>query len=123
MALTLRSQSALRFSLIFVWLVTGLVSSWEARGQSEQLLLATGVNDPLMVKILVWGGASVDLAIGLAMWFAPSRKVYLAALVTMLLMTAVATLLMPTLWLHPLGPLTKNVPIAVILLILARDSP
>lgn len=123
MALTLRSQSALRFSLIFVWLVTGLVSSWEARGQSEQLLLATGVNDPLMVKILVWGGASVDLAIGLAMWFAPSRKVYLAALVTMLLMTAVATLLMPNLWLHPLGPLTKNVPIAVILLILARDSP
>ena len=38
----------------------------------------------------------------------------------MLLMTGVATAIDPSLWLHPLGPLTKNVPIAALLLVLAR---
>lgn len=41
----------------------------------------------------------------------------------MLLMTFTATLLVPALWLHPLGPLTKNLPIAVALLLLARHPP
>jgi hypothetical protein len=40
----------------------------------------------------------------------------------MLLMTLVATILYPSLWLHPLGPLTKNIPAAAALLILAKAS-
>ena len=44
------------------------------------------------------------------------------ALLAMLGMTVVATWLQPALWLHPLGPLTKNVPIAVVLWILMRRS-
>ncbi len=40
----------------------------------------------------------------------------------MLLMTVAATILIPGLWLHPLGPLTKNVPIAVALWILSRTG-
>jgi hypothetical protein len=43
-------------------------------------------------------------------------------LLAMLGMTVVATVMQPTLWLHPLGPLTKNVPIAVVLWILMRRS-
>jgi hypothetical protein len=37
-----------------------------------------------------------------------------------LVLTAIATLLLPSLWLDPLGPLTKNVPIAAALWVLAR---
>ena len=37
----------------------------------------------------------------------------------MLVMTALASVLDPSLWLHPLGPLTKNVPIAAALWVLA----
>ena len=45
------------------------------------------------------------------------------ALLAMLGMTLVATVMLPALWLHPLGPLTKNVPIAVVLWMLMRRSP
>jgi hypothetical protein len=54
------------------------------------------------------------------MWIKPGRTVYLAALGTMVVMTLAATAVAPALWLHPLGPLTKNVPIAVALWVLAR---
>jgi len=38
----------------------------------------------------------------------------------MLLMTLATTVLLPTLWLHPLGPLLKNLPIAALLWALAQ---
>jgi hypothetical protein len=123
MLLTSRDQTALRFSLVFVWLATGFVSAWEAKGQGAQLLTAAGINDLLVTRLLIWSGAGIDAALGLAMWFRPGRQVYLAALLVMLLMTVTATLLLPTLWLHPLGPLTKNVPMAAILLILVKTRP
>ena len=37
-------------------------------------------------------------------------------------MTAAATLLQPALWLHPLGPLLKNLPIAALLVHLLRQE-
>lgn len=56
------------------------------------------------------------------MWLRPGRTSYLAALLAMLFMTLVATLLLPGLWLHPLGPLTKNVPMVAVLALLARQA-
>ena len=112
----------LRWSLVFVWLATSCASVWELDGQSSALLAAAGIYQPTWVFLLVVGGAAVDLALGLAMALFRSRRVYLAALGVMLLMTAAATLLVPALWLHPLGPLTKNLPIAMALWVLARHS-
>ena len=57
-----------------------------------------------------------------AVWLRPSRTAYLMALAAMVLMTMVATGLSPSLWLHPLGPLSKNIPIAAMLYVLARRS-
>jgi hypothetical protein len=67
-------------------------------------------------------GAGADLLIGIAMALWSSRSVYLTALILMLAMTAVASVLDPSLWLHPLGPLTKNVPIAAALWVLIREA-
>ncbi len=74
------------------------------------------------MQTLIVGGAAVDLAIGLAMWLRPGRAVYLAAFVLMLAMTLVATVLQPSLWLHPFGPLLKNLPIAALLWHLYRRA-
>ena len=52
----------------------------------------------------------------------PSRPVYLLARLMMGVMTGLASLTLPQLWLHPLGPLTKNLPMAVLLWLLARRS-
>lgn len=66
---------------------------------------------------------ALDALLGAWLWFRPSRRVYLLAMAAMVLMTLIATLLSPSLWLHPLGPLSKNVPIAVLLWVLARGAP
>jgi hypothetical protein len=116
----MRDMNPLRFSLVFVWLATASASVWELHGQSAALLSQAGIRDVAIVRTLVVGGAVVDAVLGLALWLKPSRRVYLLALAVMCVMTLVVTLLDPSLWLHPLGPLTKNAPIAVALWMLAQ---
>ena len=120
MTLAEKDQNLLRLSIVFVWLATAIASVWELDGQSKQPLSASGVHDPSLARLLTLGGAGVDAALGLAMLFKPGRWSYLAALAVMALMTLVATAIDPSLWLHPLGPLTKNIPIAAVLIVLAK---
>jgi hypothetical protein len=118
----MNATALLRASLIAVWLGTAAVSLLELNGQSAQLLQAAGLSEPRLVRTLIVGGALADLALGLALWLCPRRATYLVALALMLLMTLAATALLPTLWLHPLGPLLKNLPIAALLWVLAQDA-
>ncbi|MBP6707311.1 MAG: DoxX-like family protein [Achromobacter sp.] len=103
-------------SLVIVWLGTALVSALEHKGLSARLLADAGILDTRWQALLVWSGLLADLAVGLALWLRPGRASYLAALALMLAMTVTATVLQPALWLHPLGPLLKNLPIAAMLL-------
>ncbi len=120
--MTPRDHHLLRYSLVFVWLATAFVSVWELRGQSLQLLAGLDDATPWLKPALILSGALVDLVLGLWLWLRPGRTVYRLALAVMLLMTGVATVIDPSLWLHPLGPLTKNLPIAALLLVLARTA-
>ena len=103
-------------SLVAVWLGTALVSAIEHQGMSIQVLADAGIHDPRWQTLLVWSGLLADLAVGMALWLRPGRASYSAALLLMAAMTVVATALQPALWLHPLGPLLKNLPIAAMLL-------
>jgi len=116
------SLKLLRWSLVSVWLLTSVFSVMELNGQSSALLLQAGVHEPQLRSVLVLGGAGVDLLLGLAMLLFPGRRSYAAAFVGMLLMTALAGVLLPSLWLHPLGPLMKNIPIAAALWLLWRHG-
>lgn len=122
MQLEAQDVKLLRASLAFVWLATSLVSVVEFQGQSAELLRAAGLQQPAWMAVLILGGAGVDGLLGLALWLKPSRCIYLAALAVMVTMTAIASLLRPDLWLHPLGPLTKNLVLAALLWVLARRS-
>ena len=113
----------LRYSLVVVWLATAATSVWELHGQSHTLLVAAGLSDPAWIATLTLGGAMVDLILGILLLFKPVRASYLAALGMMLVMTAIATAFSPALWLHPLGPLLKNIPIAAALWVLAGAEP
>ncbi len=115
-----QEHDLLRLSLVFVWLCTALVSLMELNGRSTELFLGSVLEGSRFIPLLIWSGIVVDVALGVAMYLRPARLIYLLALMFMLLMTLVATILSPALWLEPLGPLTKNVPIAAILLVLAR---
>ena len=120
-----RARHLLRWSLVAVWLATALVSVVELNGQSRALLLrlppaCSGIAG--LVPFLILGGAAADAALGVWMAWRPGRAAYLAALGLMVGMTALASAVEPTWWLHPLGPLTKNLPIAAILLVLLQDE-
>ncbi len=117
-----RTRLAARGALIALWLATGVASLVELDGQSRALMAGAGTPEAWIAPVIV-AGALVDLLIGLAMWRWHRRWVYRLAGAMMLLMTAVATLILPSLWLDPLGCLTKNLPVAVLLLILDEDAP
>jgi hypothetical protein len=73
------------------------------QGQSRQLLQNGGISDTWLSHKLVLFGAGLDAILGLWLWLRPHRRVYLLALVIMVVMTLVATALKPDLWFHPLA--------------------
>ena len=115
-------------SLVVVWLGTALVSALDYLGLSglnhegARLLDQGGIGDARWQALLIWSGLLADLALGLALLLRPGRAIYLSALLLMTAMTVIGTALQPTLWLHPLGPLLKNLPIAAMLWFLLQTG-
>lgn len=121
------SAQLLRASLVVVWLATAVVSVWELHGQSRELLAGlptawAGGHAPWLPTAIILAGAAADAVLGLWLALRPGRKAYGAALLMMLVMTLLATAIHPAWWLHPFGPLTKNLPIAAILWVLLQDE-
>ncbi|MCS4291906.1 hypothetical protein M2375_000101 [Comamonas sp. BIGb0152] len=112
----------LRLSLVAVWLWTASASLLQWQGESTALLQAGGIDAPSTQAWLIAGGAALDLLLGLWLLCRPGRNAYATALVAMLVMTVAATALLPALWLHPLGPLSKNLPIAAALWLLWQSD-
>ena len=104
-----------------VWLGTAVVSAITHRTQGDALLRQAGLTDDAWIQALIWGGAAADLLMGIALWRWPGRHSAWAALGLMGVMTLTATVLLPHLWLDPLGSLLKNLPIAAILIVLATQ--
>jgi hypothetical protein len=119
------AERVLRYSLVAVWLITAAVSVWELDGQSRALLagLPAALGQPGTKTAIVLAGAAADAALGLWMAWRPGRAAYAAALLLMAVMTLLASVIQPDLWLHPLGPLSKNLPIAAVLWVLWQAAP
>lgn len=118
------SPSALRHargSLVVLWCATALTSVIGLHGRSAALLQSTTLPANWHDELIL-GGALLDAIVGLAIWRWHRRAVYRFAAFNLCLMTLVASLLLPSLWLDPLGSLTKNLPIAALLWILHKDA-
>ncbi len=110
---------AIRYSLVILWIGSGLVSLFnDAAGRALLFALPHG-----WVDSIILAGATVDLALGFALlvraWI---PTVALSQVGIILVYTATATALIPELWLDPLMPLGKNIPILAATLMLWRVS-
>jgi len=108
-----------RHALALVWLGTAVASLHDGGRAGTALLPSMAPDSALAV---VWLGSAWDAALGLALLLRPSALVYRLAALGVIAMTALATLLQPALWLDPLGPLLKNLPLLVLLQQLAREA-
>jgi uncharacterized protein YbjT (DUF2867 family) len=109
-------RPALRYALAFLWLFSGVTGLLELRSWAILLVsrLAIGIGAALTVLALA---CLLDLLIGVLLlrrW--NPRALALVQLAAIAAYTAVATVLWPSLWFEPLGPLFKNVPIAAAVL-------
>ncbi len=107
---------AMKLALALVWIVTGLLSlGLYPVAQSLALLADFGLHGAL-AQVALYAGALIDLALGLALLATPlpaARWVLGAQMLVMLGYTALITLRIPEWWLHPFGPVLKNLPMLV----------
>jgi hypothetical protein len=110
-----KHQHLMRYSLAALWLLTAAISLQQIEASSAALLHEAGLVQPGQVRAIVIAGAGWDALLGLLMLLRPTRTVWALAGATVLGFTAMATWLTPLQWLHPYGPLLKNLPIAAML--------
>lgn len=101
----------LRVSVALVWLWTGAVSlGLYPREASYGLLQRTGA-PPALFAILLYGAALLDFALGAATLLLRKRHVlWLIQIALILAYTLIISIKLPEYWLHPYGPILKNLP-------------
>jgi hypothetical protein len=102
-----------------VWFVAGAVSMGIYPVEESYVLLArVGITGSL-APIALYGAAAMDIAFGFGTLFLRNRRLLWIAQVTLIGVYMVAiTLFLPEFWLHPFGPLIKNLPILAVILLL-----
>lgn len=109
----------LRISIGLLWLFTGIVSlGLYPVAQSYALLAQVGITG-LLAPVALYGAALLDMALGIATLARYRiRQVGALQIILMLAYSALISIGPSELWLHPFGPITKNVPLIVATLIM-----
>lgn len=114
----------LRASLAFVWILTGIVSLGVFPvAESHALLARAGVPEALRPAAL-YAAALLDLALGVLMLAGRRQRAVLVVQAALILAyTAIISWKLPEFWLHPYGPVSKNLPmLAAIWLLYELES-
>lgn len=116
------SNRIARYALAFVWLATAAVSLGGGRQIGYATLAQVGIKG-LLADLCVYGGAALDLFLGLWALLGVAPQTCLRAQAALILLyTLLLTLIAPAFWLHPFGPLTKNIPLLALIHVLHREA-
>ncbi len=110
---------ALRLSIAFVWLFTGIVSAFIFPVEQSYAMLARAGIEGIWQPIMLYGAAATDLLLGIATL--RSYRLRLVASIQIgiiLLYSVIITLWLPEHWAHPFGSMSKNLPLVVATLIM-----
>jgi uncharacterized protein YbjT (DUF2867 family) len=109
----------LRWSIAFVWLFTGIISLFVVPTEvSFGMLAKTGIN-ATWAPLFLYGASLIDLIIGLAVLFRVNpSQIGVLQILLILLYTLIISLSQPEHWIHPFGPVSKNAPMILSILIM-----
>jgi uncharacterized protein YbjT (DUF2867 family) len=115
--------AALRHSIAAMWIVTGLLSlGLYPVEQSYALLAQVGISPPWAAVVLAFA-ALLDIAMGIATLLVRRRWLWTLQAALVVGYTAIITAWLPAFWLHPFGPVLKNLPLlAAMWLLHAMES-
>ena len=108
----------LRLSIAFLWIWSGIVSMFFFPvEQSYQFLAASGITGSA-APMMLYGLAIMDIMLGIATLLAYRiRALILFQFSIVFLYTLTITFTLPEFWLHPFGPVLKNIPLLATLLV------
>ena len=108
-------NKAAKYSLAFLWIFTGLTSVIFSPEIGYEILANANITGSL-AEVAIYAGGILDLILGL--WVITSIKTRLCCIVqvsVIALYTVLLTFIDTSFWLHPFGPITKNIPIIVLI--------
>lgn len=107
-----------RYTLALVWLVTGALSlGIYPQQQSLQLLERVGLRGDVALLAL-YGAAALDVALGWLTLASPAPWLWKTQAALVVAYSLVIACCLPEYWLHPFGPVLKNLPILLLLWLL-----
>lgn len=113
-----RDLRLIRYALAVVWLATGLLSlGIYPQQESLRLLEQVGLYGNIALLAL-YSSASLDMLLGILTLAHPSRRLWQAQAALVLGYSAIIACCLPAYWLHPFGPVLKNLPILMLLWLL-----
>ena len=106
-------------SLAALWIFTGWVSLFiYPQDSSLALLQSVGVPDGLQ-RFSLYGAALIDTLLGIALLIPRLMRTALKAQICLMALYSLILLIqLPEYWLHPFGPVSKNIPLMVATLML-----
>jgi len=103
------------YSLTFLWVFTGLTSIYFAPEIGYDILASANITGS-MADFSIYAGGVLDIVLGF--WLLSSVKAKLCCIVqvsVIIVYTLLLTLIDFNFWFHPFGPITKNIPILVLI--------
>jgi hypothetical protein len=113
----------LRWTIAALWIWSGVVSlGLFPMDESHALLARTGMPDSMQQPAL-WSAGALDLLMGLSVLMFPRHAlVWSLQIVLVLVYTIILSIWLPEYWLHPFGPVSKNLPLLAAMYMLRRLS-
>ncbi|KZN28958.1 hypothetical protein N480_09325 [Pseudoalteromonas luteoviolacea S2607] len=103
------------YSLALVWIFTGLTSMFFAPEVGFDILAHAQITG-VLAQVAVYGGGGLDIVLGFWLITRYALKYCcLAQIVTICTYSVLLTFIDASFWLHPFGPVTKNLPILVLI--------
>lgn len=113
----------IRITLAVIWIVTGLLSLGIYPEQhSLELLARLSLNDT-SARVALYLAAGLNIILGLLTLFITKKALWLFQALLVLIYTLLITLWLPEYWLHPFGPILKNLAVLTLLWLLYRSVP